>query len=71
MQGETQATAVAVLGSGDSNNSVSGEQQVTHSGWVRRTIGTGGRAGRVTFETLVATGTITSDAADDAKFPDA
>lgn len=71
LQGETKATAIAVLGSGDSNNSVSGEQQVTHSGWVRKTIGTGGRAGRVTFETLVATGTITSDAADDAKFPDA
>ena len=71
LQSETKATAVAVLGSGDSNNSVSGEQQVTHSGWVRRTIGTGGRAGRVTFETLVATGTITTDAADDAKFPDA
>ena len=71
LQGETQATAIAVLGSGDSNNSVSGEQQVTHSGWVRRTIGTGGRAGRVTFETLVATGTLISDAADDTKFPDA
>ena len=71
LQGETKATATAVLGSGDSLNEVSGEQQVTHSGWVRRTIGTGGRAGRVTYETLVATGSIASDAADDAKFPDA
>ena len=71
LQGETQATATGVLGSGDGTNSVSGEQQVTHAGWVRRTIGTGGRAGRVTYETLVATGSIASDATDDAKFPDA
>ena len=32
--------------------------QVTHSGWVLRTEGTGGRAGRVFYETLVATGSI-------------
>lgn len=30
----------------------------------------GGRAGRVTYETLVAMGTITSDASDDTQFPD-
>ena len=32
--------------------------QVTHSGWVLRREGTGGRAGRVTYETLVASGSI-------------
>jgi len=32
--------------------------QVTHSGWVLRTEGTGGRAGRVFYETLVAMGSI-------------
>ena len=43
-----------------------------HSGWVRRTIGTGGRANRVFYETLVATGTTQStagDQADDTQFP--
>lgn len=68
---ETTATATGVLGSGDSAGAVLGEQQVVHSGWVRRTAGTGGRAGRVTFETLVATGSITADAVDDSRFPDA
>ena len=32
--------------------------QVTHSGWVVRREGTGGRAGRVQYETLVAFGTL-------------
>jgi hypothetical protein len=32
--------------------------QVTHSGWVVRREGTGGRAGRVTYETLVAMGSL-------------
>lgn len=43
---------------------------VAHAGWVRRTDGTGGRAGRVQFETLVAGSSITNDAADDTKIPD-
>jgi len=32
-----------------------------HAGWVLRTAGTGGRAGRVTTEVLVAMGSITLD----------
>jgi len=32
-----------------------------HAGWVLRTAGTGGRAGRVTTEVLVAMGSITAD----------
>jgi hypothetical protein len=59
----TTATAVAALGSG-------GTTQVTHAGWVRRTVGTGGRAGRVFYETLVAGGSITGDNSDDIQFPD-
>jgi len=51
-----QATAVAIRGSGP------GGSQITHAGWVRETIGTGGRAGRVNYETLVAMGSITGDA---------
>lgn len=43
---------------------------VTHAGWVRRTTGSGGRSGRVFYETLVASGSITGDQADDTLFPD-
>jgi len=55
----------------------------THAGWVLRTEGTGGRAGRVHYETLVAMGSLgnnnvkygtaptTLDASDDAVLPDA
>lgn len=40
------------------------ETRITHAGWVLRREGTGGRAGRVTFETLVAGSSITGDAED-------
>lgn len=45
-------------------------QGVAHAGWVRRTTGSGGRAGRVFTEVLVAGGSITGDQADDTQFPD-
>ena len=35
-----------------------------HAGWVVRKVGTGGRAGRVQYETLVAMGSLTDDAED-------
>lgn len=38
--------------------------RVAHAGWVRRTVGTGGRAGRIQYETLVASGSISGDAED-------
>jgi hypothetical protein len=60
-----QATAVASLGAG------AGGTHITHSGWVRKTVGTGGRAGRVQYETLVAMGSINADATDDLVLPDA
>jgi hypothetical protein len=60
-----QATAVASLGAG------AGGTILTHAGWVRRTTGTGGRAGRVNQEVLVAMGSITGDQADDIQYPDA
>lgn len=44
---------------------------VTHAGWVVRKVGTGGRAGRVQYETLVAMGSMTGDGSDDALFKDA
>lgn len=62
LTGET-ATASAVLSSG-------GDKNVAHAGWVKRTVGTGGRAGRVFYETLVASGTIVGDQ-EDAVFKDA
>lgn len=64
--GET-ATAVAVL------SEVGYTKGAAHAGWVLRTVGTGGRAGRVQYETLVAFGAnfSGSDASDDATLPDA
>lgn len=44
-------------------------KKVTHSGWVLETVGSGGRAGRVQREVLVAMNTIGGDA-EDASFPD-
>jgi len=40
------------------------EAAITHAGWVIRTEGTGGRAGRVQYETLVAMGSMVNDAED-------
>ena len=59
---KVQATAVANLGlgvDGDDNR-----REVAHVGWVKKTVGTGGRAGRVHYETLVAASSITGDAED-------
>lgn len=59
------AVLLAQLGSGT-------PASVTNPGWILRTVGTGGRAGRVQQETLVAGRTlVTGDAADDAQYPDA
>lgn len=57
------ATATAVVG-GASNKGVA------HTGWVLRTVGSGGRAGRVQYEVLAAIG-IQSDGSDDTVLPDA
>ena len=46
-----------------------GDPRPAHAGWVLRTEGSGGRAGRVQYETLVAMGTITGDD-EDTVFPD-
>ena len=64
----TAATATAALGTGGNANQHS---KASHVGWVKRTVGTGGRAGRVQYETLVAMSSITGDAADDLVLPDA
>lgn len=61
----TAATATAALGSPKAG--------VAHTGWVKRTVGTGQHAGRVKYEVLVAMSKngITGDYADDIQFPDA
>jgi hypothetical protein len=61
--GGTDATATATLQSTEAGS-------VVHAGWVVRTVGTGGRAGRVQYETLVAMSSIQSDAEDDAQLPE-
>lgn len=62
LQGD-QATAVAVVGGAKNKG-------VAHAGWNVRRVGTGGRAGRVQYETLVAMGTLTGDGSDDTILPD-
>jgi hypothetical protein len=47
----------------------SGDARAAHAGWVLKTTGAGGRAGRVSYEVLVASGSITGDA-EDVTFPD-
>ena len=62
LRGET-ATAVAVI---------SGlKDKVAHTGWVVRTEGTGGRAGRVQYEVLATLNGPTTDASDDTYIKDA
>jgi hypothetical protein len=73
-RGDT-ATGYVTVGGGKNKG-------VAHAGWVLRTEGTGGRAGRVQYETLVAMGSLgaqtaafgtaatTSDATDDTILPD-
>lgn len=66
IRGDT-ATAVAVL------TEAGMSKGAAHTGWVLRTVGTGGRAGRVQTEVLVAmSGNFAgSDASDDTIIPDA
>ena len=52
------------------NNASTEADNVTHAGWNLRTEGSGGRAGRVFYETLVAASSITSDGRDDSKLPE-
>ena len=61
-------TATAIFGMGSSGKVGSGLN--AHIGWVKKTVGTGGRAGRVTYETLVAGSSISGDASDDLNAPD-
>jgi hypothetical protein len=69
--GGVRATAVAVKGLGQDGDGNSGYSHATHTGWNLKTVGTGGRAGRVTFETLTVVADVQSDGSDDIALPDA
>lgn len=62
LQGETATGAISISG---------GETKGATAGWNIRTEGTGGRAGRVQYECLVAMRTIATDGSDDTILPDA
>ena len=56
----------------NSANTSSEAYAVGHAGWVLRTEGQGGRAGRIQYETLVAMSSISTDAdKDDSVLPEA
>ena len=63
-------TGVTVGQYGVDSNETASNPAITHTGWNLRTEGSGGRAGRVFYETLVAGG-IGTDASDDTVLPDA
>lgn len=64
-------TVTAPVGSGATFEVSLGEGQenIPHTGWAKRTVGTGGRAGRVFWEVLVAGG-MSGDATEDGATPD-
>lgn len=55
---------------GVSPGEASANPAIPHAGWVLRTEGSGGRAGRVQHEVLVAMSSISGDASDDVPVPD-
>lgn len=63
-----RATAVASRGPGVPGD---GSEHVVHTGWNLKRVGEGGRAGRVTYETLVALSDPIGDGSDDLTLPDA
>lgn len=55
---------------GVSTGEAAANKSIPHAGWVLRKEGQGLRAGRVTYEVLVASGSIVGDASDDTYLPD-
>lgn len=66
-----RATSLAVKGLGEGDTSNTTSTSIAHQGWGLKTTGTGGRAGRVQWETLVATSDVVGDASDDLTLRDA
>jgi hypothetical protein len=65
------ATAIADKGLGSDDGTNSGWTHAPHTGWNIKTVGTGGRAGRVQWETLTVVADVKSDGSDDITLPDA
>lgn len=66
-----QAFEVTTVGTwGVDTNEARAKNVNGHAGWVLRTVGSGGRAGRVLEETLVAMGSMSTDS-EDTVYPDA
>ena len=64
--------AALIYGADETEVGIAGEgKRIAHAGWVKRTAGSGGRSGRIHYETLVAASSISGDAADDSQLPDA
>lgn len=65
-------TAIGVFGvdANEQANTASAANTAAQAGWVLRKEGTGGRAGRIQTEVLVAMGSMTGDASDDATYDD-
>jgi hypothetical protein len=63
-----RATGIASRGL---SQSADGAEHATHIGWNIKTVGSGGRAGRVQYETLVAISEVIGDGSDDISLPDA
>lgn len=64
LYGNTTANAYfngVTIGQYGVSTSEAAASPVAHAGWQLRTVGSGGRAGRITHETLVAMGSITGD----------
>jgi hypothetical protein len=54
----------------DDNEVAAGGGKVSHTGWILQTTGSGGRAGRIMTEVLVAGGINTVPDAEDTSYPD-
>jgi len=66
-----QAFEVTTVGTwGVDTNEARAKNINGHAGWILRTVGSGGRAGRVLEETLVAMGSMSTDS-EDTVYPDA
>ena len=63
-----QAIGVFGVDASEQANTATKANTGTHAGWVIRKEGSGGRAGRVQIETLVAMGSMTGDGEDDTQF---
>lgn len=60
--------AVSATEMNSANNS-SERKAINHTGWNLRRVGTGGRSGRITYETIVAGGINSDTSADDTQLP--